>query len=113
MAKDDYFVIVYRILAYLYTQLKGGNLIDPAMLGADGPLCKGIPERYWCYILGNMQSQGYIRGVTIQKAWGGATFVTVTRECEITPLGIEYLTENSNMKKAVAFLKDFKEIVPI
>ena len=29
MAKDDYFVLVYKILAYLYTILKEGRHPDP------------------------------------------------------------------------------------
>lgn len=29
MAKDDYFVIVYKILAYLYMKLKNGEEIEP------------------------------------------------------------------------------------
>lgn len=32
MAKDDYFVLVYKILAYLYTVLKEGRSPDPQML---------------------------------------------------------------------------------
>lgn len=28
MAKDDYFVIVYKILSYLYVQLKSGEDVD-------------------------------------------------------------------------------------
>ena len=36
MAKDDYYVIVYKILAYLYVQLKKGEPIDPKR--SDGKL---------------------------------------------------------------------------
>ena len=32
MAKDDYHVIVYQILAYLYTCLKTDEAVDPALL---------------------------------------------------------------------------------
>lgn len=28
MAKDDYYVIVYKILAYLYVQLKKGESVE-------------------------------------------------------------------------------------
>lgn len=38
MYRDDYFVLAYKLLAYLYTQLKAGEDVDPAMLAADGPL---------------------------------------------------------------------------
>lgn len=33
-------------------------------------------------------------------------------KCYITPLGIEYLCDNSFMEKAKRFLKDIKEITP-
>lgn len=38
MAKDDYYVIVYKILAYLYIQLKKGEAVEPEMLMYDGTL---------------------------------------------------------------------------
>lgn len=34
-AKDDYFVVAYQILAYLYTQLKAGDPVDPKLLRHD------------------------------------------------------------------------------
>lgn len=36
MAKDDYYVIVYQILSYLYRTLKEGTEVDPKMLTFDG-----------------------------------------------------------------------------
>ena len=33
-------------------------------------------------------------------------------DCRITPAGIEYLCDNSFIKKAKEFLKDIKEIIP-
>jgi len=46
MAKDDYYVIVYNILAYLYIQLKNGEKVNPGLLKAD---CNylNINESYW------------------------------------------------------------------
>ena len=40
MAKDDYFVIVYQILAYLYRKLKDGEPVDPDMLHHDSSILK-------------------------------------------------------------------------
>lgn len=110
MAKDDYFVVAYKILAYLYVQLKAGEDIDPAMLSADGPLIK-INARYWTYILENLQAQGYIRNVHLNLV-GGRKVITDYEQCEITPEGIAYLCDNSLMEKAKQFLKDVKEITP-
>ena len=50
MSKDDYYVIVYKILAYLYIQLKNGNNIDSNVIKHDGVLFN-IPEKYWTYII--------------------------------------------------------------
>lgn len=40
MAKDDYYVIVYKILAYLYVQLKKCESVEGEMLMYDGDLLK-------------------------------------------------------------------------
>ena len=83
MSKDDYFVLVYRILTYLYYCLKEGIAPDMEYLTFNTkyfPIC----ESYWEYII----------------------------DINITPKGIEYLTDNSNMQKAKDFLKSIKEIVP-
>ena len=50
MAKNDYHVIVYRILLYLYACLKGGEDVDTKRLD-EIALAAGANERYWHYIL--------------------------------------------------------------
>lgn len=110
MAKDDYYVIVYKILAYLYVQLKNGNPIDEDMLKHDGILFQ-VNYSYWCYILTNMTEQGYIRGLQF-GGMGKYKVVKYISDCEITPLGIDYLCENNLMEKANQFLKDIKDITP-
>ncbi len=111
MAKDDYHVIVYQILAYLYTQLKSGEEVDGNLLKHDSQYL-GINERYWLYIIENMLNSKLIVGPTITKAWGGEILVSNLEEAKITPLGIEYLCDNSFMEKAKRLLKDVKAIVP-
>lgn len=111
MAKDDYFVIVYKILAYLYTSLKTGNPIDPECLMYDGSMFQ-INRKYWVYILFNMEEQGLIRGLSNVKVGDGYYVKEQLPECEITPKGIEYLCNNSLFEKAEEFLKDIKEITP-
>lgn len=111
MAKDDYHVIVYQILAYLYIVLKEGQKVDPAMLDFQSKYL-GINQTYWTYIMENLQNDGYIRGIVIQKPWGDQTMITDLENCQITPKGIEYVTDDRFMKKAVRFLKDVKSIVP-
>ena len=72
----------------------------------------GINERYWTYIMENLFKDGYISGIVLAKPWGEETMITDLERCMITPKGIEYLTDNGFMKKAVEFLKNAKSIVP-
>ena len=111
MAKDDYFVLVYKILAYLYTVLKEGRSPDAKMLQHDSTLL-GVNEPYWTYIMENLQAQGYITGLTVVAAWGGARSISNLERCQITPDGIAYLFENSLLAKAKELLKDVKAMTP-
>lgn len=111
MARDDYHVIVYQILAYLYTQLKSGEPVDPKMLEA-GSKYLNINERYWSFIMKNLLNDGLITGVVITGTFGGALIIDRLDNAMITPRGIEYLTDNSFLNKAKEFLKDIKAIVP-
>lgn len=109
MAKDDYYVIVYKILAYLYVQLKAGEDIDSEMISHDSQIIN-INEKYWNYIMRNLVNDGYITCDTT-KAWGDVIIFDLNT-AEITPLGIEYLSDNTLFEKVKAFLKDMKEITP-
>lgn len=111
MAKDDYHVIVYQILAYLYTQLKAGEPVDEKMLEHDSRYL-GINEKYWIYVIDNLLKQGLITGPVIIDTWGNEKMVSGLDETQITPAGIEFLCENSFLSKAKEFLKDAKSIVP-
>lgn len=111
MAKDDYHVIVYQILAYLYTQLKAGEPINPGLLQPESSYL-GINERYWTYIMENLMNDGLISGITITRVWGTTNIIGNLEDAMITPAGIEYLTDNSFLNKAKEFLKDMKAIIP-
>ena len=114
VAKDDYHVIVYQILSYLYQRLKQGEDVDEAMLQYDSPLFSAkINKRYWAYILYNLQKYGLVEGIDMIKL-DGLPFPYAARlsRCMITPAGIEYLCDNSFMEKAKRFLKEIHEIVP-
>ena len=62
MARDDYHVVVYQILAYLYVQLKAGEKINIELLQADSNYLPFNPV-YWSYIIENLCNQGFVRGV--------------------------------------------------
>lgn len=108
MAKDDFFVIAYRILAYLYACMKSGEIPDEDMISHER---LKIPQRYWNSIVGNLWKAGYIEGVKPFSPIGGETLY-VPMGMAITVRGIEYLQSNSTMEKAKTFLKDLKEIIP-
>lgn len=113
MAKDDYHVIVYQILAYLYQCLKNGRDADVCILQYNSPLIGAKSAKYWNYIIVNMYEYGLITGVQFTELDGvyGKIPIDMTG-CQITPTGIEYLCDNSFMEKAKKFLKDIKEITP-
>lgn len=102
MAKDDYYVIVYRILAYLYRSLKEGEDINPNLLEPESKYLR-VNRKYWQYIFERMQEQGFIDGVQFIYAFGHELIDYDLSGCEITPLGIEYLCENSSIKKHINF----------
>ena len=108
MAKNDYHVIVCRILAYLYACLKSG--IDPEKEELL-PTRLEIEPKYWLYIMENLQKQGYISGVYIRQLLGGMPSIRLD-DIAITPDGIEYLESNSAIERAKNFLKTLKEITP-
>ena len=102
MSKDDYFVLAYRILSYLYACFKAGEQPDMDCISAD---VLHIPVGYWFNIMRSLTEEGYIVGLVFPASIGSI-------DLRITQKGIEFLQENSMMKKAAAFLKTIKETVP-
>lgn len=112
MAKDDYFVIVYQVLSYLYNCLKNGIEPEKKDLIPEGKLYH-INERYWNYIFVSLYKDGYIDGLNIVDV-DNSQYARVVRleGIFITPKGIAYLCDNSTLKKAKQFLKEIKELIP-
>ncbi len=108
MAKNDYFVIVYQILTYLYECFMGGEKPDIDMFGPDA---LGINNGYWANVMESICNEGYVTGITTVPRLGGAPGIKLIN-LKITQKGIEYLQENSKMRKAADFLKSAKEIIP-
>lgn len=111
MSKDDYYVIVYKLLSYLYICLKKCNVIDidnlRDIIRAD------IGDYYWEYIIRQLCKEGYVEGVTTFKYIGDMDErVRINKNFKITPKGIDFLQSNSSIAKAEAFLKEIKEILP-
>ena len=98
MAKDDYDVIMAKILVYLYARLKGKNKTPE--IEFLHPLSKDFPveEDYFYYTLDEMLESGYIR-MHVTRAWGGDIVLRDIDGMKITHKGIEYLRDNSVMRK--------------
>ena len=95
MSKDDYHIIVYKILIYLYDCIKGKKTFSFEYLQY-GTKTFPIEEEYWNYIIENMYEEGYITGVVLIPIMGqSAKGVRITSDIRITPKGIEYLQDNS------------------
>ena len=102
MAKDDYDVVVFRILAYLYAIFKGKQIFDQRIFLK---VISKVEEDYLYRVLEMMQSKGLIEGLQFKKAWGGAVIlINDLDDISITSDGIHYLLENSRMKKVKDFL---------
>lgn len=108
MAKDDYFVIVYQVLKYLYSQLKAGKKPDGQQLTAVYYL---IPENYWGYIIVSLLNEGYISGIEPVPTKDGL-YIGDMSDAIITPKGIQYLFDNTLFEKVKKTLKEVKDIVP-
>lgn len=108
MAKNDYFVIVFRILTYLYQCFMAGEDADVDMFGPDA---MRINSGYWCNAMESMSNEGYVTGVVMAPRLGSVQGMKLVN-LKITQKGIDYLQENSKMKKVADFLKSAKEIIP-
>lgn len=109
MAKDDYHVIVYQVLSYLYQCLKNGEEVDSGRLQPKGLF--DINEKYWLYIMEHMKADGLIEGFEIHRYINGHVGADFTK-AQITPVGIGYLLDSNLMAKAKRFLEDANGIMP-
>ena len=110
MAKDDYQVIVFRILKYLYLQLKKGLPVEAEMLRHDSKICK-INEPYWRYIITSMQDEGLIKCLSTKA--GQADDVPLEDRLgnlQITPKGIEMLSDSRMAEKVDNLLRGILSI---
>lgn len=106
MAKDDYFVIAYKVLKYLYECLKRGKEPNMSILSAD---FFSIKTSYWAYIMESLKNEEYLIGVVVVDG----VSVGIRPDITITPKGIQYLEENSLLQKAKETVKDIRDMLPI
>lgn len=99
MAANDYHVIMYQILLYLYDCLKKG--IDPDNEAVETyRKLHEINMRYWSRVIIDMQNDGYIEKAAIFAITNtDRQGARITKNTTVTRKGIEYLIDNSLMKK--------------
>lgn len=105
MSRDDYYVIVYKLLSYLYNCLKKGSPVNIDSLRF--AIKADINDKYWDYIIKHLYIEEYVEGVNISKFVGyiGEDCIKINKDFMITPIGIDFLNNDPNMEKAEEFLK--------
>lgn len=99
MAKDDYDVIVFKVLLYYYAVLKRKILFEKVTF-EKGIGINDISEEYFVEVLLMMQDDGFIKNIVVKKAWGGDyILLSDFDDIKITSKGIDYLKENAKMQK--------------
>lgn len=111
MAKDDYDVILYRILVYLYACMKRKIIFDDDTFKES--VRKNVKnDQYFYSILEMAQEEGYIDGLLFKKAWGqDKILMSDLADARITQDGIRYLCENGRMAKIGEALADTADII--
>ena len=106
MAKDDYDVIVFKVLTYLYAVTKGKVVFTQQKYDkAIGR--KNIDEEYLLRVYRMMSDEGLIENASFTKAWGNDIIpLFAESDLTITAKGIHYLEDNDKMKKVAEYLSE-------
>ncbi len=98
---------IYKILKYLREAMN----YEEADIDFISDKALGISENLWVSILEMLVSNGYITGVEVKYGAQGDRVLSISN-LRITLKGIEYLEENSLMKRAANIAKGIKDIIP-
>ena len=71
----------------------------------------GISEPRWIAIMEMLAKERYVDGISIKRSADGEVVVSVS-DLRITLKGLEYLSENSLMRKASNLAKGIAEYIP-
>lgn len=105
----DNFAIIYKILKALEKAMDYEEF-DINSISAE---CLGISQTRWEKIIIMLAKSGYIEGVLYDQCMNDYSPHLVKPILPVITLkGLEYLSENSAMKKAANFVKGIKDTVP-
>ena len=102
------FNIIYHILRILQKGMDNEEF-DSRILSAEA-LGMTVPK--WSRIMAILISEGYITGAEAWNSFVCSYPKVVMTRLEITLKGLEYLEENTMMKKVARIAKGIKEAVP-
>lgn len=103
----DNFKAVYKIL----TALEKAMDLPEFDISQVGPAALGVTQERWNRYIEMMADLGYIKGVTLRKDITGGTLVEAGN-ARITLKGLEYLQENSIMRKLYNTARGITELIP-
>ena len=103
----DNFRIIYRILRYLEKAL---DYDEPDMECISAKTLK-LTDQRWVAVMEMLSEEGYIKGFSVQRTADGSIVISSSAP-RITLKGLEYLQENSLMKKAAAIAKGVADCIP-
>lgn len=109
MAQNDMYVVMYRILAYLYDCMKRGEVPERERYSAHA---LGVPEPYWSMVMSELVSHRFVADASVSRYSDGSFMVFLGKNPYVTMEGVEFAQENSMMGKAKRFLQDAKSAVP-
>lgn len=102
----DNFKVIYRLLRTLETAMDAEK-VSPDKISAEA---LGISRERWVALLEMLVKARYIEGVAVTRANDGYTAVSLNSP-RITLRGLEYLEENSLMRKASALAEGIAEVL--
>lgn len=110
MGADDMHVVMYRILAYLYDCMKKGTEPQKSRIMPGGDVAGPVPYSYWAEIMAQMAERGLLRGVSVWSP--DCERQVVLNRPAVTLEGVEFMQENSMMRRALSFLKETRSALP-
>ena len=103
----DNFKVIYKILRYLETMM---DVSEPDMSPITAESL-GLSQERWSNIMEMLIRNGYIEGAGAKRYVRTPLVISNLERARITLKGLEYLQENSLMKKAANIAKGITEII--
>lgn len=103
----DNFKIIYRILRILEKAMDLEEF-DPDTISSTA---LRISEARWCALMEMLSDEGFVKGVHVSRSIDGQVVISQSN-VRITLKGLEYLNENSLMKKAANLAKGVSDLIP-